>query len=380
MSLDCVQAGNCSGCTWIQTPYHNQLEAKRSALAGHWQEQGLPLLDLGEPEIISVGTGALRDRADMTLHRESGLTHLGLYDRERETILDIAECPQMTPALASWFGDFRTLKPAIQFGHLRLRVAPDGTRGIWLDFPNQLLEELIRDGAWLSALADVARVELSQRRNSLIKDASGLRAGPAQLFPWFETYADNQRAAIPLFCTVGSFTQAGFQANRELVQMVRKATRDSGVSDWLELGAGIGNFSLALVANGARICALENDRRATAGLQYGANQAGLAEKLDIRVINIHRRDDHLAPLVSGYGGILADPPRSGLRGFLTMLAGVPPVSRPGYFVYVSCFAQTLASDCAELYRLGYRLERLQGLDQFPQSPHCEWLATLRYSP
>jgi tRNA/tmRNA/rRNA uracil-C5-methylase (TrmA/RlmC/RlmD family) len=75
--------------------------------------------------------------------------------------------------------------------------------------------------------------------------------------------------------------------------------------------------------------------------------------------------------------VLADPPRSGLRGFIDALA--ERAGRP-QIVYVSCHAETLAADAARLAALGYRVAGLEGVDQFPQSPHGEWLLWMTTDP
>ena len=71
--------------------------------------------------------------------------------------------------------------------------------------------------------------------------------------------------------------------------------------------------------------------------------------------------------------VVLDPPRSGLPpGAATFLAGLgaPRV------VYLSCDPATLARDLAAWVGSGYRLERIEGFDLFPQTPHLEVLAVL----
>jgi 23S rRNA (uracil1939-C5)-methyltransferase len=71
-----------------------------------------------------------------------------------------------------------------------------------------------------------------------------------------------------------------------------------------------------------------------------------------------------------------DPRQRWRAGFhpkaLTTLATLAP----GRLVYVSCNPSTLARDIADLVRQGYRLEWVQPVDMFPQTPHIEAVARL----
>ncbi|MBO1321096.1 hypothetical protein [Acanthopleuribacter pedis] len=312
----------------------------------------------------------------MTLHREQGITRLGLWDRDRSEILDLARCPQMSEPLAAWFAAFRSIIPPIQFGNVRLRVAPDGTRGIWLDFPNKTIDALIKEAQWLSALAETAVVEVGQRRLPLEVEGGSVRLGEKpKPRPWFETYIGER--AVPLYCTVGSFTQPGYRANHVLVDLVRDWVEPLPAARWLELGAGIGNFSLPLAAAGKQVTALEMDPLALAMLARSASECGLAAQITAWRGNMHTQAAVPAALISDHDAVFADPPRSGLRGFPQFLGATPRAERPRYFLYLSCFAESLTVDVAALGKLGYRPQRVVGIDQFPQSKHAEWLVLLQ---
>jgi 23S rRNA (uracil1939-C5)-methyltransferase len=66
--------------------------------------------------------------------------------------------------------------------------------------------------------------------------------------------------------------------------------------------------------------------------------------------------------------IVVDPPREGLGSeTVTALAAVGPAT----LVSVSCDAATFARDARQLVDHGYRLDWIQPVDQFPQTPHIE---------
>jgi 23S rRNA (uracil1939-C5)-methyltransferase len=71
--------------------------------------------------------------------------------------------------------------------------------------------------------------------------------------------------------------------------------------------------------------------------------------------------------------VVADPPRAGFHPkALSALAAMAPAR----IVYVSCNPSTLARDVGDLARHGYRLQWVQSVDMFPQTPHIEAVARL----
>jgi 23S rRNA (uracil1939-C5)-methyltransferase len=66
--------------------------------------------------------------------------------------------------------------------------------------------------------------------------------------------------------------------------------------------------------------------------------------------------------------VTLDPPRAGcspevLRGLMML--------EPDRIVYISCDPGTLARDLAGLVKTGYRVEKVQPVDLFPQTSHIE---------
>lgn len=371
MTIHCELAGLCAGCPWIEIPTSQQVQMKQESLRTYWKEEGMNASDLGDLPIQDLGLGGLRDRVDLTLHQEADGMRLGLYDRDHKHIVSMSQCPMMSPELARWFEVFKQHIPQIKLGGLRLRVAPNGDRGLWLHFPNLDINRFLRSGDWLRSMCDLAHLEVGQRRQMVRPSSNGLVLEDLNLLPWFETYLGDEAKPQPLFCSTSSFTQVGFVANRALVGRVRQLALSTGAQHWLELGAGIGNFSLPLAADGLAVRALENDPRAIASLRRSLEEAGLEKKVEVVQTNMYRKDSNLYNILRRSDAILADPPRSGLRSFFDALQRSR--QRPQHFLYVSCAAKTLAADAARLIQMGYTLTQAEGLDHFPQSKHCEWL-------
>jgi 23S rRNA (uracil1939-C5)-methyltransferase len=359
-TLNCKMIGKCGGCPWADRGFTSQLEEKRTQLRGVFPAA----------EIIYQPRERVRDRADLIWERtRDGQMQLGLYALGARQVVDLPACPMMSEPLERWFLEFKKLLPPINKGSVRLRVSPSGERGVWLDFANQDVKELFTEREYLQRLSALGFVEIGQRRKALIwRDGQPKLADPV-LKPWFETY-DIEFQAIPLYGPVGGFTQTGFAANRALISAVAELVAASGVRRWLELFCGNGNFSLALASRGLEVEAVELDELALMGLKLSAAEAGLH-------LNVQRADVYLGrqarPSLSGRG-LLVDPPRAGLRELFSQLE---QGERPQALLYVSCFTEVFLQDLQRLKALGYELERLVGVDQFPFSPHCEWIALFK---
>ena len=72
-----------------------------------------------------------------------------------------------------------------------------------------------------------------------------------------------------------------------------------------------------------------------------------------------------------------NPPRSGLKDFLTPLMAIDNNQRPKDFVYMSCFLDSFSLDAKKLIEMGYQLLEISIVDQFPMTEHFEILSRWR---
>jgi tRNA/tmRNA/rRNA uracil-C5-methylase (TrmA/RlmC/RlmD family) len=326
---------------------------------------------------LDTAAWGLRDRLDFVI---AG-SRFGMYDVFRSEIIDLPGCPQLSPRLESWLTDFRRLRPAVQKGSVRLRTSPSGLRGVWYDFANQDIRDLLQERTHLVSLLEAGViVEMGQRRKRVVHLEDSVRLADPADEPWFETYT---RAGDPieLGSAIASFTQPSLAANAALLRWFH-LTLDrligESTSRMVEFGSGTGNLTLAALSRpGLTVTSLEIDRPATQSLEENAKRAGLHSRLTIEVGNFHRPERR--PDFRGSDLLLVDPPRSGLGDFIPKPEDVASESLPKSLIYISCFPDSWASDSARWSKLGYSLDEITLLDQFPQSSHVEVLSVLRRS-
>jgi tRNA/tmRNA/rRNA uracil-C5-methylase (TrmA/RlmC/RlmD family) len=167
-----------------------------------------------------------------------------------------------------------------------------------------------------------------------------------------------------------------FQTNRFLLPRLVTTVLDAvrAENDVLDLYAGVGLFSIALVATGRRgVTAVEGDRTSGADLLRNAAANGASVR-----VAIGRVEDQLwrwkgAPAST----LVVDPPRTGIsKEAMRAIAG----HGAARVVYVSCDPPTMARDARRLLDGGYRFTSIRGFDLFPNTPHVECVGVFDLDP
>src|SRR5262249_11529054 len=151
----------------------------------------------------------------------------------------------------------------------------------------------------------------------------------------------------------GLFLQATKRAELAMRAAVAAWTKDA--SRLADLFAGVGALSLG---GPARLVLFENDPQAVAAVGAAAGHAGGG-----RVAGQRRAlcpNPLSAAELAGFDALVLDPPRAGAAAQCAELAR----SKVARVVYASCDPATFARDARTLQDAGYRLEKLQPIDQF----------------
>lgn len=182
----------------------------------------------------------------------------------------------------------------------------------------------------------------------------------------------------------GGFWQVHRLAAAALTDLVRGAfsgdDRIDPEAQHLDLYGGVGLFAATLAdlaGPSAKVTSVESDPRATehAGenlaqwVGAGAETGRVDRWLTDYAASASTRDRGRLRR----GVVLLDPPRAGAgRQVVESIAGLAPAT----VVYVACDPVALARDISTFATLGYRPERIDALDLFPNSHHIEAVAVL----
>ncbi len=369
--IPCPYESTCSGCQLLDKPYASQVQLKTTELRGllHGHDLRIP----EKIEFLSAGAAYLRDRLDFSL--QDG--RLGLYGKNSREIVDIEVCAQLSLPLQEWYREFRNIKWPFNKGSIRLRVGPDGQRGVWLDFANVDIKALLDEKTILKKLQEQAFVEIGQRRKVPIWNGQEFKLKDPELNVWFTTWIGD--VAVNLYCHIASFTQPSLKANTLIAQKISAWVKQFPQARIIEFGSGIGNLTLPALATAKSVLACEIDALSLEGLEKTVLMLPSELKSHSQKLTIYRGDFQKKILqdFSQFDGVLANPPRSGLMGFLNPLEELNAEQRPPFFIYMSCFPESMAKDMQRLQSFGYEITELAIVDQFPQTTHYEVLGLLQ---
>ena len=393
MTMTCRYFPDCRGCdNWLRTDE----EQKKNKLDDLTQRLQLAHLPFEKINYTLIQSQQLRHRFDFTISLnpttpDSPVTpifQLGLYDRHRN-IIDLEECLQLSPELQKIFSEFRTITqqmhwnnpqaPRIKKGSARLRVGPSGLKGLWLDFANQDIKNLLEDGLWIKQLIKAGFcLEIGQKGKSVQIMEQQLKLAQPEIKTWFNTsnYLDE---AQPIQGLISDFTQPSWLSGQALVRVInswiKKIKTHQTISTLnrkpvaLEFGPGLGPFTLPLLSWGFSVHAYEFQQRLAQGLQHNARLNHLEQDLHLHVGDFQNQT---LPEAFPAEMILVNPPRSGLKQFTQSIIQ----RRARFCFYISCFPESMVEDLKPLTAAGYRIKELSIIDQFPKTNHYETCAFL----
>ncbi len=351
----CPYYGVCGGCSVQTLPESDYAAWKRGLVMTALTRAGLevPVASL----VDAHGLGRRRATFHARLEQVRAAPRVGFMQARAHTIVDLAFCPILAPAMAGALPAARRIAAILSQAGKPLDVLVTATEtGLDLDLRGLGRADEAQRRALVAAAAALDLARLSNHGEILVEArAPVLRMGRAVM-------------AMP----PGAFLQATAEGETALANRVVAGVGEARTI--ADLFCGVGTFALRL-AESAAVMAIDSEPHAVAALvRAAAGTAGLRQpRTEVR--DLVKRPLSAAEL-SGVAAVVFDPPRAGAAAQAAEIArsGVPRV------VAVSCDPGTFARDAATLVAGGYRIESIVPIDQFRYSAHVELVAVFTRPP
>ncbi len=350
----------CGGCEWQHLSQDGQLTNKAAIVRRLLSAQRLPTrIDAIHP---MPDPWDYRIRAQIALGPEAGFRM-----RRSKQIVGLRVCPVAHPSISRLLEELNRL--------IRLREIPN-YRGKALlhaqvaGSPSEPRLQLLLEGVDGLRLAPGAEThEVAERLMALrgvesvsVQDGDGqIHVVTGSKYAWVRLRGRD--LALP----AGSFFQSNWSLLPTLLDRALELADPQPGEVAADIYGGVGLFGLFMAAAGVDVTLIEIDPRAVEAARVTAAAWGI-ETIDYVAAPAEEAVARLPRLDLA----IVDPPRTGLDE--TTIAALIERDIPR-IIYVSCSPITYARDAAQLVRAGYRIERYELYDFYPQTgAHIEGLA------
>ena len=352
----CQHFTQCGGCVAQHMPDDVYIAWKQGLVTQAFRQRGI-VADIQPLRRVAAQS---RRRAVLTATRVGSGTDasvlLGFHGRGNHTLIDLAECPVLSPAIVKALPAIREVATLVlsRRGEGRITVTA---------CDNGLSVAIVggRDDLDVDARHKIALTAQAAKLAHLTLDGQLLASQGAPLL----TLGLAKVTPPP-----SVFLQAVPEAEAHMVALVTAAVgRAKRVVD---LFSGLGTFTLPLAVTAKTVLAVDSDKEALAALAEATRNAQ-----GLRPITTKLRDLMREPLarkeLDEFDAAVFDPPRAGASSQAEWLAK----SKVPVVVAVSCNPVTLARDAEILIAGGYKIGAVTPIDQFLYSAHVEVVAVFK---
>ncbi|MGQ0672042.1 MAG: class I SAM-dependent RNA methyltransferase [Hyphomicrobium sp.] len=345
----CRHFGTCGGCVAQHMSDTLYEKWKHAAVAEAFSHRGI-VADVRP--LVRVPT-ASRRRAFFGVERRGREVLIGFREEGEHTLVDMAECPVLDPAIVAALPHLRTIArlamPKEKSGRL---VVTKLDTGLDVAFDNGIKVLSAEERAALASAAEAARLVRLTVAGDLV-----VQRGPATL----------TIAGVAVEPPPSVFLQAVPAAEAALSDIVRAAVPKK-TRTVCDLFAGLGTFTFPLARRFA-VIAFDSDKRAIGALDSARKKATGLKPVEARLRDLFREPMSVREL-NGFDCIVFDPPRAGAAEQAERIAQ----SKVPVVIAVSCNPATMARDARTLIDGGYAMGPVTPIDQFVFSPHVEAVA------
>ena len=382
--VDCAVAGPCGGCSLRHLDYTAELRAKQENVTDAFRRIGgldVPVLDI----CPSPEADRYRNKVQFPVGLDkNGNPCIGFYAGRTHRIVPCPDC-KLQPgvlndignALCRFFAENgiqpyneETGRGLVRHIFLR-RGAHSGQIMVCLvctrpNFPHaDALCTRLRE-----QFADIATILLnvnSKNTNVILGTETHTLYGPG--------YIEDTLCGVPVQLGPLSFYQVNTLAAERLYGIAAQYAQLTPDDLLLDLYCGMGTIGLSMVDHCRELVGVEIVPEAIESAKANAARMGDAVAAKSRFFCADA--GHAATQLAAEGlhpdVVMLDPPRKGCDE--ATLSAVVRMA-PRRVVYVSCNPATAARDAAWLEQNGYHAEKVQPVDLFPRTKHCECVIAL----
>jgi 23S rRNA (uracil1939-C5)-methyltransferase len=379
----CPYFGRCGGCRLQHIAYASQLSFKQQQVYDCLTRLGAAGTFELRPILPAPGVYGYRNKMEFTVAPGGAGAVIGLHEADRyDVVLDIDRCLLQSETMNALLDEVRAQvrrrglsawEQASERGLLRFVTLREGRR------TGDVMVNLVAaapEVEGLTPVADAVKARVPSTA-SVVLNVSAKKAavavGTEEHVLLGRDHIREGLADLTFQVSANSFFQTNTDQAERLFALVIEACELTGSETVVDLYSGTGAISLLLARRCRHVYGIEVASAAVADAVRNARTNGIGN-----VTFLTGEVRHVLPTLLGDGVradvAVADPPRAGFHP--KALAALVALA-PSRIVYVSCNPATLARDVGDLLRQGYRLEWVQPVDMFPQTPHIEAVARLR---
>ena len=379
VEVDCPAAGPCGGCSLRHLSYKAELQTKHENVTDAFRRIGgldVPVL----PTVPSPEVDRYRNKVQFPVGRDkNGQPCIGFYAGRTHRIVPCPDCKlqpgvlnEIGNALCAFFAahgiqpyDEESGKGLVRHIFLR-RGAHSGQIMVCLVCTRAKLphsEELVAQlREQFPAIATILLNVNAKNTNVILGSETHLLYGPG--------YLEDTLCGVPVRLGPLSFYQVNTLAAEQLYGIAAQYAQLTPDDLLLDLYCGMGTIGLSMVDRCRELVGVEIVPEAIESAKANAARMGdaVAAKSRFFCADAGQAATRLAAEGLHPDVVMLDPPRKGCDE--ATLSAVVRMS-PRRVVYVSCNPATAARDAAWLEQNGYRAEKVQPVDLFPRTKHCE---------
>lgn len=381
----CNSPQSCGGCCYRNIKYECELETKREYVVNAFKKAQLPFVEV--LPVISTGqVSRYRNKAQYRVCSTSNGLKAGFFAQKTHTLIPCYECI-LTPAVFTEIVNF-----TLDFANLHGITAYDEASGkgllrhIYIRMgvvTHEIMVCLVINGNKLAFGNEYAKAvserfpDISSVMININKKKTNAILGDKFVCLYGRDYIEDELCGLRFRISAGSFYQVNHDA-AEILYMTAKQKADlKGDEILVDLYCGIGTIGMSMADSISKLVGIEIVDEAVECAKLNAKLNGVknafffcgdASDSEGLLTKAKQNLGDFTPDV-----VVMDPPRSGsseqLLSYLSCL-GIKKI------IYVSCNPDTLARDCAFLYKNGYIIGKVTPVDMFPGTGHVESVVCL----